>query len=113
MSPGYGSPASRRHADEPGSGFFRHVCRLRLIERRRPAPEDVQRLLRLRAGLSGVGQDGETSIGSEFHHLKRQAEVSDDRVVNILRTGLVEPDVVRGLAGSELLALRRQLADEV
>src|SRR5215210_7936591 len=84
-----------------------HVCRLRLVERRRPAREEVQRLLGLRTGLSGVRQDGETGVGPELHHLERQAEISDDRVVNILDAGLVDADVVRGPSGAELLALYR------
>jgi hypothetical protein len=40
-----------------------------------------------------------------LQHLERQAQISD-RVVNMLRTGLVESDVVRGRTGAELLALR-------
>jgi hypothetical protein len=50
------------------SSFVGHVCRL-LLERRRPAGEEVQRLLRLRTGLSRVRQDGETSVGSELAQL--------------------------------------------
>jgi hypothetical protein len=34
-------------------------------------------------------------------------------VVVVLDTGLVEPDVVRGPVGAELLAPGRELADEV
>jgi hypothetical protein len=60
----------------------------------------------VQVSLSGVSQDGETGVGPELQHLERQAEISDDRVVNMLGTGLVEPDVVRGPAGAELLALR-------
>jgi hypothetical protein len=96
-----------------GSGFVHHLCRLRLIERRRPAPEEVERLLGLRTGLSGVGEDGETGVRTELHHLEREAEISDDRVVNMLDPGLVNADVVRRPSGAELLALRRQLPDEV
>ena len=98
---------------QPGSGFFRHPCRLRLIERRRPAPEEVERLLGLGAGLSGVREDGKVGVSPELHHLERQAEVSDDRVVNMLDARLVDADVVRGPSGAERLALRRQLSDEV
>jgi hypothetical protein len=36
-------------------------------------------------------RDGETGVGPELQHLERQAESSDDRVVNMLGTGLVEP----------------------
>ena len=92
---------------------MRYVCRLRLVERRRPAREEVKRLLGLRTGLSDVRQDGETGVGPELHHLERQAEISDDRVVNMLDARLVDADVVRGSSGAELRALRRQLADEV
>src|SRR5215216_6507043 len=95
------------------SSFVRHVCRLRLVERGRPAREEVQRLLGLRTGLSGVRQDGETGVGPELHHLERQAEISDDWVMNMLDARLVHADVVRGPSGAELLALRRQLSDEV
>jgi hypothetical protein len=44
--------------------------------------------------------------GPELQHLERQTDISDDRVVNMLGTGLVKPDVVRGPAGAELLAMR-------
>jgi hypothetical protein len=40
-------------------------------------------------------------------------EVADDGMVEVLDAGVVEADVVRGPAGSEGLALRRELADEV
>jgi dihydrofolate reductase len=63
-----------------------------LIERRCPAPEEVERLLGLRAGFSGVSQDGETGVGPELQHLERQAQISDDRAVDMLGTGLVEPE---------------------
>ena len=90
-----------------------HVRRFRFVERGRPAREEVQRLFGPRAGLSGVRQDGETGVGPELRHLKRQAEISDDRVVNMLGAGLVDADVVRGPSSAERLALRRQLSDEV
>jgi hypothetical protein len=58
-----------------------------------------------RAGAPGVGRD--------LHHLVGQAEVADNRVMEVLGAGAVDAQVVRRPAGAELVAARRQLADEI
>ena len=90
--------ALRHGPTEPGSSFVCHVCGLHLVERGRPAREEVQRLLRLRTGLGVYVRIVRPISAPELHHLERQAEISDDRVVNMLGAGLVEADVVRGRA---------------
>ncbi len=84
-----------------------------LVEGRGPACEEVERLGGLRAGLGGVGEDGETAVSGQLQHLVGQAEVAHDRVVEVLGAGPVDAHVVRGPAGAELLAPSRELADEV
>jgi hypothetical protein len=57
----------------------------RLVQRRDPASEEVESLGGLRAGFGGVREDREAAIGGQLQHLVGQAEVADDRVVDILR----------------------------
>ena len=52
-------------------------------------------------------------VGAELHRLVAEVEVADDRVVDALGAGAVEAHVVRRPADAELVAARRQLADQV
>src|SRR4051812_28249465 len=81
--------------------------------RRRPAAEEPEGLLVARARLGGVGEDREPAVGGEIEALEVQLEVADDRVAEALDAVEVEAYVVRGPVGAELLAPRRELADEV
>src|SRR4051812_16763956 len=83
------------------------------VDRRGPAAEELQRLLRARAGLGGVGEERQAGVGSEVEPVVGQVEVADDGMVELLDAGVVEADVVRGPAGAERLALCGELADEV
>ena len=60
---GVGHTTSLAQCRQRGSGFVRHVRGLRLLERRRPASEQVQRLLGLRTGLSGIRVHRQTWVG--------------------------------------------------
>jgi len=60
-----------------------------------------------------VREDGLPGVGGECQGLVRQGEVPDERVVEVLDAGAVEPDVVGGPADTELLAARGQLADQI
>lgn len=81
--------------------------------RRSPAREQLQPLLRRRGGLRGVGEHRQARIGGQLHRLVRELEIADDRMVQVLGTRPVEAHVVVRPARAELLALRRELADEI
>src|SRR3954452_20163683 len=83
------------------------------LRRRRPACEQVERLLRGRAGFGGEDRDAQAVVGAELHRLVGEGELADDRMVDVLGAGAVEAHVVRRPAHPELVAARRQLADEV
>ncbi len=91
----------------------RHACGFDLIECRRPACEEVQRLLRLRTGLGGVDEQHQACVGCKPHRLESEFEVADDRVMEALDAGVVEANVVRRPPSAERVAPRRELADEV
>ena len=84
-----------------------------LVWCRRPAGEQVQRLLRLRAGLGGVDEHRQAGIGDELHRLVREVSSPTTGWWKRLTPGVVPADVVRGPERPERLAPRRQLADEV
>lgn len=52
-------------------------------------------------------------MGGEWHRVEGDVDEADDRVPEMLGPGLVQPHVVRGPAGAELLAAGREFADEV
>ena len=58
-------------------------------------------------------RDAEAGVGAELHRLVAEIQLTDDRVVDTLGAGAVEAHVVRRPADAELVAARRQLADEV
>src|SRR5437764_335388 len=94
-------------------GSSAEVCCLRCfgVGRGRPAAKELQRFVCAGAGLGGVGEERQAGIGGEVEAVVRQMQVADDGMVEVLDAGVVEADVVRGPAGTEGLALRRELAD--
>src|SRR3954454_2299714 len=96
-----------------GSSPVRSLDRIRRLEPRRPARQEVQRLCGLRARLCHVDVDRQARIGCELEAVVVEAEVADDRVVQVLDAGVVEAHVVRGPQCAELVALGRELAYEV
>src|SRR6266545_4433703 len=71
------------------------------------------RLPRWLPGLGGVGEEALAGIGGQREGLERQLEVPDDRVVEALHAGGVDPDVVGGPSATELLAAGGQLPDQI
>src|SRR5258708_27806310 len=59
-----------------------------------PAGQEVQGVLRGRPRLGGVGEQALTGIGSQRERLERQLQVPDDRVMDDLHAGGMDPDVV-------------------
>src|SRR3954452_11372464 len=93
-----------------GTAFAANAGRVR---RRRPAGEEVERLLRGRPSFRGEDRDAESVVGAELHRLVTQMQLADHRVVDALGAGAVEAHVVRCPAQAELVAAGGQLADEV
>jgi hypothetical protein len=52
-------------------------------------------------------------VGGDVQAVEAEAELSDDRVVEVLDGGGVEADVVDRPVGAERVASGRELADEV
>src|SRR4029450_14070754 len=110
----HSSPVSQSSGPAAVSRLFLVICTGRiLVWCRRPAGEQVQRLLRLGAGLGGVDGHRQAGIGYELHRLEGEVQLADDRVMEALEPRVVAADVVRGPELPEQLAARRQLADEV
>jgi hypothetical protein len=86
---------------------------LDVVGGRAPAGQEVQGVLGGRPRLGAVGEEALAGIGSQREGLKGQLQVPDDRVVEALDAGGVEPDVVGRPADPELLAAGRQLPDQV
>jgi len=78
-----------------------------------PAGEQAQCVVRRGIGLGGVGEQALTRIGRDREGLEREIKISDDRVVDELDAGGVDPDVVRGPSAPELAAAGGQLPDQV
>ena len=78
-----------------------------------PASQKVQRFFGARAWLGGVREEREAVVGGDVETVEAEAEFADDGVVKELVGGGVEADVVDLPMGAELLALSRELADEV
>src|SRR3954451_15820049 len=79
----------------------------------RPAGQQVKRLLGRRADLGRVERQAQPLVGVERERLVAELQLADDRVLQALASGPVEAHVVRGPADAELVAARRELADEV
>ncbi len=61
----------------------------------------------------GVGEEALGGVGSQRERLECQLKVPDDRVVDELHAGGVDPDVVGGPPDPELVAAGGQLPDQV
>src|SRR4051794_40025834 len=72
-----------------------------------PAGQQAQGVLGGRPGLGGVGQEALTGIGGRRERLECQLKVPDDRVMDELHAGGVDPDVVGGPSDPELVAAGR------
>src|SRR5437016_5276769 len=77
-----------------------------------PAGQQAQGVLGGRRGLGGVGEEALAGIGGQRERLEGQLKVPDDRVVDEFHAGGVDPDVVGGPSGPELLAAGGQLPDQ-
>jgi hypothetical protein len=89
------------------------VRRLSGLDGCRPATEELQPLRRARTGLGSVGEDRQPVIRGEVQPVVAQAELTGDRMVEVLDAGVVEAHVVRSPTGTERLAVCCELADEV
>jgi hypothetical protein len=78
-----------------------------------PAGEQAQRVVRGGTGLGGVGEQALARFGGDREGLERELEIPDDRVVDELDAGGVDPDVVGGPPDPELVAAGGQLPDQV
>src|SRR6266568_3577028 len=78
-----------------------------------PAGQQAQGVLGGRPGLGGVGEEALAGIGGQRERLACEVEVTDDRVVDEFHAGGVDPDVVGGPSGPELVAAGGQLPDQV
>jgi hypothetical protein len=62
-------------------------------------------------GLGGVGEQALTRIGGNREGFEREIKIPDDRVVDELDAGGVDPDVVGGPSDPELVAAGGQFPD--
>src|SRR6266508_4470820 len=95
------------------SGLVGRARRLSRVKGGRPAAEEVERLLRARTGLGGVGEDRQPVVCSEVEPVVAQAELANHGMVEALDARVVETHVVRGPAGAKQLAVGCELADEI
>ena len=102
-----------RQVNASPSALVGRARRLIAVDRGHPAAEERQRLIRARAGLSGVRGERQPLVGGDVQAVEAQAELADDRVVEVLDGRGVEAHVVCGPVAAKRLALRRELADEV
>src|SRR6478736_3728972 len=79
--------SSRRPRVRFPPGALRNTRRLDLVERHRPAREEVERLLGLGAHLGGEGEHRQPGVAGELHRLVAQLEVTDDWVMHALDAG--------------------------
>jgi hypothetical protein len=68
--------------------------RISWFEGRGPASEQFEGLRVAVTGFGGVGEDGEAWVGGEVHAVVDEAEVADDRVVEVLDASDVLAHVV-------------------
>jgi len=78
-----------------------------------PAGEQAQSVVRGGTGLGGVGEQDLAWFGGDREGFEREVKVPDDRVVDELDAGGVDPDVVGGPPDPELVAAGGQLPDQV
>jgi len=68
--------------------------------------------MRGRAGLGGVGGQGESLVGFEGHRLEHEAQDADGRMAELLDAAAVQAYVMCRPQGSELLTAGGQFADK-
>jgi hypothetical protein len=78
-----------------------------------PAAEQVQGFLVAAAGFGCVGEDRQARVGGEVEAVEAGADVADRWVVEVLDAAEVKADAVGVPAGAELVALGRELPDEI
>src|ERR1019366_1876344 len=78
-----------------------------------PVGEELERLGGWCGWLDRVGDDGQSGVAGQVQRFTGQLKCAGDGVVHLLGGGAVEPDVVAGPPGAELLAAGGKLADEV
>ena len=79
-------------------GPCRPGCRTARVGGRGPADQEVQRFAGGGARFGGVDEQGLAGIGGHLQGLKRQSEVPDERVVDVLDPSVMGLHVVRGPA---------------
>src|SRR5690242_15396391 len=77
-----------------------------------PAGEQPEPVVGRGSRLSGVSGQGEALVSLQGHGLEQEVEGPDGGVAEALAAAAVEPDVVVGPHGAELLAAGAQLADQ-
>src|SRR5215218_648486 len=87
--------------------------RLEGLSGRGPANEQAQGVLRGRLRLGGVSEEALAGIGGQGEGVVRQVDVADDRVVDELDAGGVDPDVMGGPAATEFVAAAGQLPNQI
>src|SRR5690242_16726266 len=117
-----GRTCGRRTAAARGSRGFR-LLRLRLVlgavrgfllpSRGGPAAQESELVGGGGARLGGVGGQGQARLTRQLERVEGEVEIADDRVVEVLGPGAVQPDVVRRPAGTEGVAADGELSDEV
>lgn len=85
------------------------LCRIGGVPRR----QQLQSLRRRGGGLCDVGGQGDRRLGVQCELLEAEGGLPDLVVVEDLRPGAVDADVVSGPPGAEVLAAGGQLADEL
>jgi diketogulonate reductase-like aldo/keto reductase len=84
-----------------------------VIGRRGPTGEQAQRFLASRSDLGRESEHHQVWISGERHPFVGEFEVPDERMMEPLQPGVMDADVVARPADAEVLALGRELTDEV
>src|SRR6185312_7406505 len=79
-------------------------CQPAVADSRGPVAQQRQGVMRGRPGLDRVGKQAETLLSRDREGFEGKVQVPDDRVVDALDAGGVDPDVVGSPSDSELLA---------
>lgn len=81
--------------------------------RRGPAREAANPVVGGGAGLGAIDIQRQSGVRGQFHGLKQQVELSDDRVLEVLDPAKVLAHVVRRPPGPKLVTAGRQFTDQV
>jgi hypothetical protein len=94
----YTDPVNQSVEPAAASTLFLVICMpFLLVECGGPAAEQVQRLLRLRAGVGRVDEHRQPGVGDELHGFEREVQLADDRTHDGL---LAQVDGYRDLSSS-------------